>query len=140
MCSWSLYLARGIFEPAFGPDSAENIAQFNENMYPKGVNADFMISDNKTSSDVLCCCTGRFEGEDRDISTARSEVVAMLQAHGLSSGKRVLDVGAGTGNLFLKCALEYLEYALCFVTSNCTVHFFLSQFRIICGSNFKCGG
>ena len=59
-----------------------------------------MSTNDKPPSAVLCCCTGRFEGEDRDISSARGEVVAMLQSHGLSVGKRVLDVGAGTG-LFL---------------------------------------
>jgi hypothetical protein len=58
MDAWRKYLAHGVFEPAFRPASVETIAQFNENMYPKGVNADFMAEDASKATDIVCCFKG----------------------------------------------------------------------------------
>lgn len=99
--AWSQYLARGVFEPAFDGRAKEKPAQFNKNMYPKGVNADFFATECNKAPDVLCKFQEKFEGDARDISLARGNVVKMLRGQGLEPGSRVLDVGAGTG-LFVR--------------------------------------
>ena len=98
MSSWNSYLARGVFEPAFGATSVETAAEFHPGMYPKGVNADFMAETDSTAADVVCCFQGKFEGEHRDIAKAKGNVIQLLLSQGLALGAHVLDVGSGTGN------------------------------------------
>lgn len=90
-------MARGVFEPAFGASSVETAAEFHPDMYPHGVNADFMAESDSAAATVVSCFQGKFEGEHRDIAKAKDNVIQLLLSQGLAPGGRVLDVGAGTG-------------------------------------------
>lgn len=84
----------------------EEIALFDKEHYPKGVNADFFRDESEDGSDVIEKFGGEkglFEDtERRDIAAAVPDVVKMIKEKtSIPSDGVILDVGAGTG-LFLK--------------------------------------
>ena len=95
---WQRYLAKGVFEPAFRDTDTEKAAKFNSNMYPNGVNADFMNTENKEAREIVTFFQDKFEGEARDIAHSCREIVQLMCSHGLKEGSKALDVGAGTGS------------------------------------------
>jgi hypothetical protein len=82
------------------PPIAEVRANFNEEHYPKGVNATFMEGDSKACGDTFGQGNGKGIFEDtecREIAKVLPNIIVMLQKYGLKYGSYVADVGAGTG-------------------------------------------
>ena len=81
----------------------ENPPQFDSNMYPNGVNANFYNIEKLPAEQVLGKFAGIFEDkESRDIARVAPDLIKMLESFGLVEGARVVDVGCGTGLLLSK--------------------------------------
>lgn len=92
--SWSAALFLALLLPACTRPGLRPIAPPREDVSVKpGINEDFLAPDMDVGR-----WTQTFEGESREISVHRDDIVAVL---GLRKGQDVADVGAGTG-LFLE--------------------------------------
>ena len=101
--TWGAYLCRGI-----GPvGELEVKPYFDPGMYPTGVNKDFTNDTRREKAAMVSDFRGRFENpETRDIARAELDIMRMLEEHGgLAAGKKVCDVGSGTG-LFIRALSE----------------------------------
>jgi SAM-dependent methyltransferase len=82
------------------PPVAEVRANFDEQHYPKGLNAKFLEGDKHTCGDTFGQGNGKGIFEDsecREIAKVLPNIISMLQKYGLKYGSYVADVGAGTG-------------------------------------------